>query len=115
MTGLAQSRLWLACSVPPRAFDTTPYHITRPNPTDVPVSPPPAPVKAIPALSPPKLNATGTTYSVVVNDVTVKDLLFSIARDTQYIIDLYPGISGNVSLNAGRGPRPAGRGRGARQ
>src|SRR3569832_965322 len=99
MTGLAQSRLWLACSVPPRAFDTTPYHITRPNPTDVPVSPPPAPVKSIPALSPPKLNAPVPTYTVVVNDVPVKGLLFSIARDPPYNIALYPGISGNVSLN----------------
>jgi general secretion pathway protein D len=47
------------------------------------------------------------TYTVVVNDVPVKDLLFSIARDTQYNIDLHPGISGNVSLNAVQEPLPA--------
>ncbi|MBU1397071.1 MAG: Type II secretory pathway component PulD, partial [Gammaproteobacteria bacterium] len=34
-------------------------------------------------------------------------LLFSIARDTQYNIDLHPGISGRVSLNAGQEPLPA--------
>jgi general secretion pathway protein D len=39
--------------------------------------------------------------------VPVKDLLFSIARDTQYNIDLHPGISGNVSLNAVQEPLPA--------
>ena len=47
------------------------------------------------------------TYTVVVNDVPVKDLLFSIARDTQYNIDLHPGISGRVSLNAVQEPLPA--------
>jgi general secretion pathway protein D len=44
---------------------------------------------------------------VVVNDVAVKDLLFSIARDTQYNIDIHPGISGRVSLNAVNEPLPA--------
>jgi len=107
LTGLALSSLVLAGCVPPRAFDTSPDHITRPSPTAVPVSPPPAPVKAIPALSPPKLTAPVPTYTVVVNDVPVKDLLFSIARDTQYNIDLYTGISGNVSLNAVQEPLPA--------
>ena len=108
LTGLALSSLVLASGcVPPRAFDTSPNHITRPGPTTVPAGPPPAPVKAVPALSPPKPGAPVPTYTVVVNDVPVKDLLFSIARDTQYNIDLYPGISGNVSLNAVQEPLPA--------
>jgi general secretion pathway protein D len=64
-------------------------------------------VKAAPALPPPKPGAPVPTYTVVVNDVPVKDLLFSIARDTQYNIDLHPGISGNVSLNAVQEPLPA--------
>ncbi len=107
LTGLALSSLVLAGCVPPRAFDTSPGHITHPSPTAAPAGPPPAPVKAIPALAPPRLAAPVPTYTVVVNDVPVKDLLFSIARDTQYNIDLYPGITGNVSLNAVQEPLPA--------
>jgi MSHA type pilus biogenesis protein MshL len=93
--------------VPLQAFDTSPGHITQPGQPAVPATPPPAPVRAAPTLAPPKSSAPVPTYTVVVNDVPVKDLLFSIARDTQYNIDLHPGISGNVSLNAVREPLPA--------
>jgi len=92
--------------VPPQAFDTSPGHINQPSQPAV-LTPPPAPVKAAPALSPPRPGAPVPTYTVVVNDVPVKDLLFSIARDTQYNIDLHPGITGNVSLNAVQEPLPA--------
>lgn len=95
----------LAGCVPPPAFDTSPGHITQP--AQPVVAPPPAPVRAAPALPPPKPAAPVPTYTVVVNDVPVKDLLFSIARDTQYNIDLHPGIAGNVSLNAVQEPLPA--------
>ncbi len=101
---LAGAMLLAGC-VPPQAFDTSPGHITQPAPPVV--APPPAPVKAAPALPPPKPAAPVPTYTVVVNDVPVKDLLFSIARDTQYNIDLHPGIAGNVSLNAVQEPLPA--------
>jgi MSHA type pilus biogenesis protein MshL len=93
--------------VPPQAFDTSPGHIGQPTQPAMPIAPPPAPVKAAPALAPPRPSAPVPTYTVVVNDVPVKDLLFSIARDTQYNIDLHPGISGRVSLNAVQEPLPA--------
>ncbi|MGK2951037.1 MAG: pilus (MSHA type) biogenesis protein MshL [Thiobacillus sp.] len=89
-----------------QAFDTSPGHISQPSQAAV-LAPPPAQVRAAPALAPPKPSAPVPTYTVVVNDVPVKDLLFSIARDTQYNIDLHPGISGNVSLNAVQEPLPA--------
>jgi general secretion pathway protein D len=95
----------LAGCVPPRSFDTSSGHISQPAPAVA--APPPAPVKAAPALPPPRARAPVPTYTVVVNDVPVKDLLFSIARDTQYNIDLHPGISGRVSLNAVQEPLPA--------
>lgn len=108
LTGLALTSLVLVGGcVPPQAFDTSPGHIGQPTQPAVPIAPPPAPVKAAPALAPPKPSAPVPTYTVVVNDVPVKDLLFSIARDTQYNIDLHPGITGRVSLNAVQEPLPA--------
>jgi general secretion pathway protein D len=101
------SLVLLGGCVPPRAFDTSAGHITQPSQPAVPIAPPPAPVRAAPTLAPPKASAPVPTYTVVVNDVPVKDLLFSIARDTQYNIDLHPGITGNVSLNAVQEPLPA--------
>jgi general secretion pathway protein D len=105
MTALALAGLALVSGcVPPQAFDTSPGHIHQ---STAPTAPPPAPVKAMPTLAPPKPSAPVPTYTVVVNNVPVKDLLFSIARDTQYNIDLHPGITGHVSLNAVQEPLPA--------
>jgi MSHA type pilus biogenesis protein MshL len=92
--------------VPPKAFDTSAGHIRQEKPPAT-ITPPPAPVRAAPTLPPPRPRAAEPTYTVVVNDVPVKDLLFSIARDTQYNIDLHPGIDGRVSLNAVQEPLPA--------
>jgi general secretion pathway protein D len=100
--------LLLAGCVPPKAFDTSSGHIQRkPEPSRADASPPPAPVRAAPYTPPPRPAPVIPTYTVVVNDVSVKELLFSIARDTQYNIDIHPGITGRVSLNAVNEPLPA--------
>jgi general secretion pathway protein D len=52
---------------------------------------------AVPA---PKPTVKAPTYSVVVNDVPVKELLVALARDTRQNIDIHPGLTGLVSLNA---------------
>jgi len=104
--GLASLLLMGGC-VPPKAFDTSPGHINQPVQTAASATPPPAQVRAAPTLARPQPSAPVPTYTVVVNDVPVKDLLFSIARDTQYNIDLHPGITGRVSLNAVQEPLPA--------
>ena len=101
------SLLLIGGCVPPKAFDTSSGHINQPVQTAASATPPPAPVRAAPTLAPPQPSAPVPTYTVVVNDVPVKDLLFSIARDTQYNIDLHPGITGRVSLNAVQEPLPA--------
>ena len=108
LTALALPGLLLvsACAPLP-AFGPSPHHIQQPPQSTAPSTPPPAPVKAAPTLPPPKLSTPVPTYTVVVNDVPVKDLLFSIARDTQYNIDLFPGITGRVTLNAVNEPLPS--------
>ncbi len=60
----------------------------------------PQPVQQSAALPKPKPSAKAEIYSVVVKDVDVKELLFALARDAKLNVDVYPGITGNVTLNA---------------
>ncbi len=63
-------------------------------------APIPSPVQQTLALPPPRPQAKAETYSVVVNNVPVHDLLFALARDAKVNVDIHPGITGVVSLNA---------------
>lgn len=60
----------------------------------------PQPVQNTVALPKPKPAPKVETYSVVVNNVRVQDLLFALARDARVNVDIHPGISGTVTLNA---------------
>ena len=60
----------------------------------------PAPVQVAPSLPPPSAAPRPETYSVVVNNVRVQDLLFALARDAKLNVDIHPGVSGSVTLNA---------------
>ncbi|MDI6745998.1 MAG: secretin N-terminal domain-containing protein [Rhodocyclaceae bacterium] len=60
----------------------------------------PAPVQQILALPKPKVAPKVETYSVVVNNVRVQELLFALARDAKLNVDIHPGIEGVVTLNA---------------
>ncbi len=60
----------------------------------------PAPVQQTLAVPKPRPTAKAETYSVVVNNVPVRDLLFALARDAKVNVDVHPGITGNVTLNA---------------
>jgi general secretion pathway protein D len=76
-------------------------HITQPPPQAAapePVIPPPAKVSAF--VPPPQPTVKPQTYSVVVSDVPVKELLIALARDTKQNIDIHPAVTGIVSLNA---------------
>ena len=60
----------------------------------------PQPVQQSVALPKPKPVAKTETYSVVVKDVRVHELLFALARDAKLNVDIHPGIAGTVTLNA---------------
>lgn len=60
----------------------------------------PAPVQLAPPLPPPAPAPRPETYSVVVNNVRVQDLLFALARDANVNVDIHSGVAGSVTLNA---------------
>lgn len=73
------------------------------NPTTAAVTNPaaiPKPVTSNIYLPPPKPKAKEQTYSVVVYDTSVKEVLFAIARDSNLNVDIHPSIQGRVTLNA---------------
>lgn len=57
-------------------------------------------VKSSPQLPPPKATTKAQTYSVVVNEVPVKEILFALARESKINIDIHPAIRGRATLNA---------------
>ena len=60
----------------------------------------PAPVDNVVPLPRPKAGVRAETYSVVVNNMRVQDLLFALARDARLNVDIHTGISGSVTMNA---------------
>ena len=57
-------------------------------------------MQVAPLLPKPKPAARLETYSVVVNNVRVQDLLFALARDAKLNVDIHSDITGTVTLNA---------------
>jgi len=92
------SQLLLAgCSatLPPK---TSSGHITAPvktAPSDIP-----APVAQSTFLPLPAPAKKEEIYTVVVNEVPVKEMLFALARDASLNVDIHPGIKGKVTINA---------------
>jgi general secretion pathway protein D len=87
------------CARPP-AFPVSAGHIgaapqIAAKPADIP-----QPVKTTPFVPAPTTTERPQTYSVVVSEVPVKELLFALARDARRNVDIHPGISGLVTLNA---------------
>jgi MSHA biogenesis protein MshL len=60
----------------------------------------PPPVQVAPMLPKPRPAVAPETYSVVVSNVRVQELLFALARDAKLQIDIDPGLTGVVTLNA---------------
>jgi len=62
--------------------------------------PVPPPVQLAPPVPPPRPAPRPETYNVVVHNVRVEDLLFALARDAKVNVDIHPGVTGTVTLNA---------------
>ncbi len=60
----------------------------------------PQPVTRVPALPRPGQREKLETYTVVVNQVPIRELLFSMARDADLNLDIDNDISGKITMNA---------------
>ncbi len=69
-------------------------------PQNTAVAPIPKLVRSNPQLPVPKATTKAQTYSVVVNEVPVKEILFALARESKLNIDIHPSIQGRATLNA---------------
>lgn len=60
----------------------------------------PEPVSSVPVLPKPEQRPDLETYTVVVHDVPIRELLFSMARDARLNLDIENTIEGKVTMNA---------------
>jgi len=75
-------------------------HVSEKVPATPAASSIPAPVRRTPFVPKPVAEPPAETYTVVVNDVPVKELLFALARDASINVDIHPDVSGLATLNA---------------
>ena len=73
---------------------------SQPNTVVTNVADIPKPITKNTYLPPPKAKAKEPVYSIVVYDTPVREVLFAIARDSKFNVDIHPNIKGNVTLNA---------------
>ena len=89
--------IWLvACSAsnPPQMSTG---HLKAPETQEAAI---PAPVTQTASLPRPERRPPTETYTVIVNQVDVRDLLFSMARDAKMNLDIATDIDGKVTMNA---------------
>ena len=88
-----------SCSeLPPKPYAPSPAHINAAK--SVPQDNIPGLVRQAPVLPEPAPPLELEKYTVVVNEVPVKEILFALARDAKINVDIGPGIEGDVTLNA---------------
>ncbi len=101
LCGLVTVTLLAACASYKPTVPPSEAHLSRDT---VPLTPPDEkilpPVTVSDYVPMPKPRVKLPTYSVVVTEVPVKELLFALARDTKQNIDVHPNIQGVVSINA---------------
>lgn len=77
----------------------SPGHLQADSVVRAPGSIPPVVEQSL-SLSRPRPSGKTEIYSVVVNNVKLHDLLFALARDAKLNVDIHPGLTGTVTLNA---------------
>jgi general secretion pathway protein D len=77
-------------------FSPAPGHLQEP----VTAEGIPAPITQLPAPPPPLPAPPQETYSVVVTDVPVRDVLFALARDARINLDVHGDPAGTITMNA---------------
>jgi len=88
-----------ACNLPLHV--PSEHHVAEKPMAAAIVTPPNLRPIRLPAMPPaPSPKAAQEVFSVVVNDVSVKTLLFALARDNKLNVDIHPSVGGRVTLNA---------------
>lgn len=95
---IAGSSLLLSACTLSRPPEQSEGHLSKKD--IVPAAEIPAPLSQTTLLPEPEFRPRLETYTVIVSDVPVKDLLFSMARDAKLNLDIHSDITGNVTLNA---------------
>jgi len=86
--------------IEPKPYPRSQGHIDAKQSDKAVTGDPPAVVTQTPVLPEPEPETDLEKYTVVVNEVPVKEILFALARDADLNVDIYPGIDGTVTLNA---------------
>jgi len=84
--------------IEPKPFEPSPAHISKDQ--EIPKTDIPQLVEQPPILPEPEPVQDLEKYTVVVNEVPVKELLFALARDAEINVDIAPSIEGVVTINA---------------
>lgn len=96
---IAVSLFLAACNLPPQPLSER--HVIEKPSVAATLTPPSLRPIRLPAMPPvPTPRAAQEVFSVVVNDVSVKTLLFALARDNKLNVDIHPSVGGRVTLNA---------------
>lgn len=94
---LLPTLLLAGCSALPGLPQQAGRHLNPPASSSAAI---PRPVALLPELAQPSPAARTETFSVVVSNLAVNDLLFALGRDAKINVDIHPGVSGNVTLSA---------------
>ncbi len=87
----------------PQQAELSAGHIQRPaSSSDIPGL-----AQVTPSLPEPEPAQSEATMTVVVNDVPVRELLFSLARDSELNLDIDADVQGSITINAIDQPFPA--------